>query len=137
MKSDFWDTSALLALQCGKDDFHAAAETVFTGRCCAARRSRAEFYSAATGRMGIAPAIALALLESLDGLMEWLPLGEADEARVIRSAPARGIQGRILYDALIAECAVKAGRKVIVTANPTHFRHVLPHADIVDLTVQK
>src|ERR1017187_9603968 len=79
MKSDFWDTSALLALQCGKDDFHAAAEAVFSGRCCAARRSRAEFYSAATGRMGIAPAIALTLLESLDGLVEWLPLSEAGE----------------------------------------------------------
>ena len=71
------------------------------------------------------PDVALQSLESLDEFVEWLPLSEADEARVIRSAPARGIQGRILYDALIAECAVKAGRKVMVTANPTHFRHVL------------
>ena len=137
MKSDFWDTSALLALQCAKDDFHAVAESVFDGRCCAARRSRAEFYCAATGRMGIPAYVALQLLESLDEFVEWLSLSEADEARVIRSAPAHGIQGRMLYDALIAECAVKAGRKVIVTANPTHFRHVLPHADIMDLTAQK
>ena len=137
MKSDFWDTSALLALQCASDDFHAAAEAVFGGRCRAARRSRAEFYCAATGRMAVPPDIALALLESLDELVEWLPLGDADEARVLKFAPRCGLQGRILFDALIAESAVKAGCKTVVTANPTHFRHVLPHADIVDLTVQK
>lgn len=137
MKSDFWDTSALLALQCAADDFHTAAESVFDGRCRAARRSRAEFYCAATGRMGVPPDVALALLESLDEFVEWICLSEADEARVIKSAPKRGLQGRILFDALIAECAVKAGFKTIVTANPTHFRHVLPHVDIVDLTGQK
>jgi predicted nucleic acid-binding protein len=137
MKSDFWDTSALLALQCAADDFHDASEAVFAGSCQAARRSRAEFYCAATGRMAIPPDVALALLESLDEFVEWMPLNDADETRVIKSAPRRGLQGRILFDALIAECAIKAGSKTIVTANPTHFRHVMPHADIVDLTVQK
>ncbi len=137
MKSDFWDTSALLALQCASDDFHSAAEAVLEGDCLAARRSRAEFYSSATGRMGVPPAIALQLLESLDEFVEWISLTNADEARVVKSAPRRGLQGRILFDALIAECAVKAGCKMVVTSNPTHFRHVLPHADIVDLTAQK
>ena len=137
MKSDFWDTSALLALQCAADDFHAAAEAVFEGDCFAARRSRAEFYGAATGRMGVPPAIALQLLESLDEFVEWISLSDVDEARVIKSAPKRGLPGRILFDALIAECAVKVGCKTVVTANPTHFRHVLPHVDIVDLTGQK
>lgn len=127
----------MLALQCGKDDFHEAAESVFSGRCCAAVRSRAEFYCAATGRMRISTDIALALLESLDEFVEWLPLSEADEARVIAEGPRRGLQGRILYDALIAESAVKAGRKVIVTANPTHFRHVIPQGEIIDLTLQR
>lgn len=137
MKSDFWDTSGLLALQCSGEDFHAAAEAVFDGDCFAARRSRAEFYCAATGRMGVPPQVALQLLESLDEFVEWVALSDAEEARVIKSAPRRGLQGRILFDALIAECAVKAGGKTIVTANPTHFRHVLPQADIVDLTAQK
>ncbi len=137
MKSDFWDTSALLALQFSKDDFHDAAESAFSGRCCAAVRSRAEFYCAATGRMRINADVALALLESLDEFVEWLPLSAADESRVIAEAPRRGLQGRILYDALIAESAVKAGRKVIVTANPTHFRHVLPRGEIIDLTLPK
>lgn len=137
MKSDFWDTSALLALQCAADDFHAAAESVFDGDCLAASRSRAEFYCAATGRMNVPPDIALQLLESLDEFTEWISLSNAEETRVIKSAPKRGLQGRILFDALIAECAMKSGCKTIVTANPTHFRHVLPHADIVDLTVQK
>jgi len=137
MTSDFWDTSALLALQCGGDDFHAAAEAVFDDECFAARRSRAEFYCAATGRMGVPPAVAVQLLESLDEFVEWISLSDAEEAGIIKSAPRRGLQGRILFDALIAECAVKAGCKTIVTANPTHFRHVLPHADIVDLTAQK
>ena len=137
MKSDFWDTSALLALQCASDDFHAAAEAVFDGDCIAARRSRAEFYCAATGRMGVPPAVALQLLESLDEFVEWVSLTDAEETRVVKSAPKRGLQGRILFDALIAECAAKAGCKTVVTANPTHFRHVLPHTDIVDLTVPK
>jgi predicted nucleic acid-binding protein len=137
MKSDFWDTSALLALQCGGDDFHAAAEAVFDGDCLAARRSRAEFYCAATGRMGVPPDVAVQLLESLDEFVEWISLSDAEEARTIKSAPRRGLQGRILFDALIADCAVKAGCKTIITANPTHFRHVLPPADIVDLTTQK
>jgi predicted nucleic acid-binding protein len=136
MKSDLWDTSALLALQCETDDFHAAAEAAFDGSCSAARRSRAEFYCAATGRMGVPPEATLALLESLDAFVEWVPLSDADEARVIKSAPKRGLQGRILFDALIAECAVNAGAKTVVTANPTHFRHALPHTDIIDLTIQ-
>jgi predicted nucleic acid-binding protein len=106
MKSDLWDTSALLALQCAADDFQAAAEAVFDGSCSAARRSRAEFYCAATGRMGVPPEATLALLESLDAFVEWVPLSDADEARVIKSAPKRGLQGRILFDALIAECAL-------------------------------
>ena len=83
------------------------------------------------------PAIALQLLESLDEFVEWISLSDAEESRIIKSAPKRGLQGRILFDALIAECAVKTGCKTVVTANPAHFRHVLPHADIVDLTVQK
>jgi len=87
--------------------------------------------------MGVPPDIAMALLESLDEFVDWVSLGDTDEARVIKSAPKRGLQGRILFDALMAECAVRAGCKTITTANPTHFRHVLPHADIVDLTVQK
>jgi predicted nucleic acid-binding protein len=87
--------------------------------------------------MGVPPVVAVQLLESLDEFVEWVSLSEAEEARIIKSAPKRGLQGRILFDALIAECAVKAGCKTIITANPTHFRHVLPHADIVDLTVQK
>ena len=137
MKSDFWDTSALLALQCADDDVHDAAEAVFTGNCRAARRSRAEFYCAATGRMAIPPDVALALLESLDEFVEWIPLNDVDETHVIKSAPRRGLQGRIVFDALIAECAAKADANTVVTANPTHFRHVMPRADIVDLTVQK
>lgn len=136
MKSDFWDTSALLALQCAADDFHAAAEAAFTGSMVAARRSRAEFYAAATGRMGVPPAITLQLLKSLDACVTWVSLTDAEEARVLQSAPRRGIQGRLLFDALIAECAVKTRCPTIVTANPTHFRHVLPSADILDLTLR-
>ncbi|MCO5051770.1 MAG: hypothetical protein M9920_05660 [Verrucomicrobiae bacterium] len=137
MKSDFWDTSALLALQCAADDFHTAADSVFNGDCFAARRSRAEFYCAATGRMRVPPTMALQLLESLDGFVDWISLSDEEKARVIKSAPGHGVQGRILFDALIAECASKANCQTVVTANPTHFRHVLPHADIVDLTAQK
>jgi predicted nucleic acid-binding protein len=87
--------------------------------------------------MGVPPAVALQLLESLDEFVQWISLTDAEETRVVKSAPRRGLQGRILFDALIAECAAKAGCKTVVTANPTHFRHVLPHTDIVDLTVQK
>jgi hypothetical protein len=89
------------------------------------------------GRMGVPPDVAVQLLESLDEFVEWISLDDKEEALIIKSAPRRGLQGRILFDALIADCAVKEGCKIIVTANPTHFRHVLPQADIVDLTAQK
>jgi len=82
------------------------------------------------------PVAALRLLESLDEFVDWLSLSDADETRIIKSAPRRGLQGRILFDALIGECALLAGCPTVVTANPTHLRHVLPQADIVDLTLR-
>ena len=135
MKSDFWDTSGLLALQCAKDLFHEAAESTFRSGGVAARRSREEFYSAATGRMGIPPAIAIKLLAELDSFFKWLPANDDSIDDEILTAPRRGIQGRILYDAILSRVAKDHGCKTIVTANPTHFRHVYPSAQIIDLTL--
>ncbi|HTA95949.1 MAG TPA: PIN domain-containing protein [Verrucomicrobiae bacterium] len=135
MKSDFWDTSGLLALQCAKDLFHQAAEAAFRSGAVAARRSREEFYSAATGRMGVPPAITVKLLAELDSFFKWLPTHDDSIDDEILTAPRRGIQGRILYDAILARVAKDYDCKTIVTANPTHFRHVYPSAQIIDLTL--
>lgn len=52
---------------------------------------------------------------------------------LISSAPARGIRGGSIYDALHAETARLAGCDQIHTLNLTHFKHVAPDLKIVGL----
>jgi predicted nucleic acid-binding protein len=77
------------------------------------------------------------MLESLDEVATWVDLAANEEAAVIAGAPAKGIQGRLIFDALIAAAGRSVKIKAIVTANPSDFRHVSPHTDIIDLTHSK
>jgi predicted nucleic acid-binding protein len=49
----------------------------------------------------------------------------------IRTAPARGIAGGRVYDAVIAETAREANVDVLLTFNERHFRRLMPGIDVV------
>jgi len=93
----------------------------------------AEAYATLSGdaRLKIAPADAAAIVEDLAKTLEVRALSAADYQRLISSAPARGIRGGSIYDALHAQTARLCGCPEIHTLNVTHFKHVAP-----DLTIR-
>lgn len=68
----------------------------------------------------MAPVDALALMEGnfLDGAVS---LDMRGYRALLRQAAAQGVAGGRFYDALIAECAVKAKASVLLTFNARHF----------------
>lgn len=60
------------------------------------------------------------------GLADVVALTAEDYVAVIEAAAERSLAGGILYDALIAKAAEKAGVDALVTLNAKHFRRAWP-----------
>jgi predicted nucleic acid-binding protein len=45
-----------------------------------------------------------------------------DYVSLLRSAPTGGVEGGRIYDAVIFDCALRAGAAVLLTLNERHFR---------------
>lgn len=71
----------------------------------------------------ISPADALTLVEGnfLEGAVA---LDVQGYRRLLRRAGRDAISGGRVYDALIAECAIKAKADVLLTFNARHFAHI-------------
>jgi len=69
----------------------------------------------------IAPEVALRLIEAnLEGFF-IVALETQDYLRVLNRLAALGLSGGAVYDALIAEAALKARAERLLTLNPRHF----------------
>jgi predicted nucleic acid-binding protein len=62
-----------------------------------------------------------------------IALDEAAYRSIISNAPANGVVGGRVYDALIAACAVQANVNAVLTFNARDFRPLLP--DSIDVIV--
>ncbi|HEX2254861.1 MAG TPA: PIN domain-containing protein [Thermoanaerobaculia bacterium] len=58
-----------------------------------------------------------------------VPLEAKDYRLVVARLAAARLRGGILYDALIARCAEKAGADLLLTLNPRPCRRVWPEGD--------
>ena len=58
--------------------------------------------------------------------MAIILLDVEEQHSVLREMAARGLSGGIVHDALILQCARKAGAKTIFTLNVRHFRMIAP-----------
>jgi predicted nucleic acid-binding protein len=112
--------------------FAAADALVNSSEAFTSAHALAETYATLSGdpRLRIQAADAAQMVEDLAATVTVRNLNVGDYRQVISSAPAKGIRGGTVYDALHAQTARRCDCKEIHTLNVSHFKHVAP-----DLTV--
>lgn len=68
----------------------------------------------------------LLFLDEIRGRLKTIALDGDEYSAAIADAAAEGLAGGMIYDALIARCALKAHAETIFTWNIDHFRRVGP-----------
>jgi predicted nucleic acid-binding protein len=95
-----------------------------------ASHSLAELYSVLStlpARPRISPTDAWRLVqENVAASAQLIDLSAADYSATLQRASERGLSGGVIYDALIARAAEKAGADRLLTLNETDFRRVWP-----------
>jgi predicted nucleic acid-binding protein len=126
----FFDTSVLVPVFYGDHVHHRASLDLFiqfekSGGCCGAH-SLAEVYSTLTrmpGRNGISAEQAMLFIGSIRERLSVIALTGNEYAEALEASAARGIVGGGIYDAMLAQCAVKAKAETIYTWNEKHYAH--------------
>ncbi len=137
-----FDTSSLVAAFVEAHPAHSAAwnwleqalEGAHTG--LVATHTLAELYAVLTRlplRPSIPPATALKLIEENLHRFPSVALSTTDYRSVLKRLAKLGLSGGAVYDALIAQAALKARADGLVTLNPTHFQRL--GAEIAALVV--
>jgi predicted nucleic acid-binding protein len=128
----FFDTSVLIPVFMEDHEHHEASLAAFLAadkkRACCAAHSLAEVYSVLTRLPGnrLSGEQVLLFLEDIEERLTAVALDSREYFSTIRESAAAGIVGGMLYDALLARCARKAGADVIYTWNVQHFRRLGP-----------
>ena len=94
--------------------------------CCGAH-SLAEVYSSLTrmpGRHRISGEQAMLFLSDLRQRLTIVSLDDGEYFQAIAGAAASGVVGGAIYDALLADCAVKAKAEAIYTWNVKHYEQL-------------
>lgn len=121
---------------------HAAARKVFVeardaGLACISAHSLAESYSVLTGmprNPRISPATAQKMIDVNLAACRKVTLEIIDYEAVMARVVGLQLAGGIIYDALIAQCALKVEATAILTLNAKHF--VRLGADIASLVIE-
>jgi predicted nucleic acid-binding protein len=122
----FLDTSVLVPAFYRPHVHHVESMRLFlqsdrVSACCGAH-SLAEFYSTVTRMPGrIAGDQAMLLTSEIRERLSVVTLDCYDYARALGKSAALGVSGGTTYDALLAECALKAGAEAIFTWNLRHY----------------
>jgi hypothetical protein len=95
----------------------------------------AEAYATLSGdpKLKIHPADAARMVEDLAKRVNVRAFAATDYRRLISEAPAKGVRGGTIYDALHAQTARLCGCEEIYTLNLSHFQHVAPDLAILGL----
>ena len=138
----FVDTSCIIAAVCGWHKHHPQAAAEIERRLekreqlATAAHALAEAYAVLTRMPAphrLAPADALALLEGnfIDGA-RVIALDAEGYRSLLKRAAREGLSGGRTYDAIIAECAVRARAATLLTFNAAHFQGLEPaHVRVV------
>lgn len=132
MKS-FFDTSVLVAAVLASHQQHKRSLTVFAEAdrktaCCAAH-TLAELYATLTrmpGRQRIVSDQALLFLDEVEERLDLIYLNAREYRVAINQAARHGVLGGTIYDALLGQCALKAGATRILTWDVAHFQRLGP-----------
>jgi predicted nucleic acid-binding protein len=124
----FLDTSVLVAVFYGDHVHHEASLALFlqfdrsTG-CCGAH-SLVEVYATLTrmpGRHRISGEQAMLFIGDVRERLSIVALDGNEYADALETSASLGIVGGGIYDAVLAQCAVKAGAEAIYTWNIRHY----------------
>jgi predicted nucleic acid-binding protein len=129
----FFDTSVLVPVFYGDHVHHQASLDLFirfdkSSGCCGAH-SLAEVYSTLTrmpGKHRISAEQAMLFIGNVREKLTIVALNGDEYARVLQASAGLGIVGGGIYDALLAQCAVKAQAKTIYTWNVRHYAQCGP-----------
>jgi predicted nucleic acid-binding protein len=125
---EFLDTSVLVATFYGNHEHHEPSFALFlrqgrrTGYTAA--HCLAEVYSVLTGMPGkerASPDEALLFLGDVRERLTLVTLDDQEYFGMLEAASSARIWGGAIYDALIAQCALKVKADVIYTWNLKHF----------------
>lgn len=127
----FFDTSVLIAAVLVEHVHHEPSLAAYLkadkkNGCCAAH-TLAEVYASLTRLPGphrIGGDQALLFLEDIRRRLTTITLDEEDYCSAIASTVAEGVMGGMIYDALLARCALKANAMTIYTWDLDHFRQL-------------
>ena len=129
----FFDTSVLVPVFIEEHPHHEASLAVFLrsdkkrGSCAA--HSLAEVYATLTrlpGKHRASASEAMLFLENMEERLVLISLDAEEYWRAVMHSAESGIVGGMIYDALLAHCALKARAETIFTWNVEHFRRVGP-----------
>jgi predicted nucleic acid-binding protein len=137
-----FDTSSLIAAMLEDHKFHEAAQKIFleardAGTGCVSSHSIAELYSVLSGmprKPKISPQIAKHMIEVNLERFQKVSLEASDYAVVLNRIVTLQLSGGVVFDALIAHCALKIGADAIVTLNAKHFQRL--GADVSALVIE-
>ncbi len=130
----FFDTSVLVPVFYGDHVHHKASLELFikfdkTTGCCAAH-SLAEVYSTLTrmpGKHRISGDQAMLFIGSIRERLSIISLTGDEYADALAASAALGIVGGGIYDAMLANCAVKAKAETIYSWNGRHYAQCGEH----------
>jgi predicted nucleic acid-binding protein len=125
----FLDSSVLIEACLSQSPRFAAADALVNGAdTFTSAHALAKAYATLSGdpRLKINPADAARMVDHFAKTLKVRALADADYRLLIASAPAKGIRGGTIYDALHAQTARLCGCEEIKTLNLAHFRHVAP-----------
>jgi len=127
----FLDTSVLVATFYGDHEHHAASFGLFSQQrkatACTAAHCLAEVYAVVTGMPGkdrASPDEALLFLRDVRDRLTMVTLDEIEYFKVLEHAAATAVSGGTTYDAIVAQCALKAKAQTIYTWNLKHFNRL-------------
>ena len=125
----FFDTSVLVATFLGDHEHHEPSIGALLRHekeeICCGIHSLAEVYATMTrlpGAHRVSPSDAMLFLETIRERMTVIALDESGYMDAIQAAAGSGATGGLVYDALLAQCAIKAKAESILSWNVRHFQ---------------
>ena len=127
----FLDTSVLIAAFYSNHAHHEPSFDLFAQQKksagCTAAHCLAEAYAVMTAMAGAnrcSPDEALLFLNDARERLGLIVLNEMEHFTVLERCAANGIVGGTSYDAVIAQCALKADAQILYTWNIKHFNRL-------------
>jgi predicted nucleic acid-binding protein len=129
----FFDTSVLVAAVSVQHVHHGPSLAVYLAgnknQAGCAAHSLAEVYATLTrlpGKQRMSGDQTLFFLDQIKDRLKTIILDNEEYYSAVAEAAPEGVVGGMVYDALIARCAIKARAETIFTWNIDHFRRLGP-----------